>query len=65
MKLLLDKVAQFAMLTSVVVSTMAVPWPNGNKSDSVSSETMKRERDKRSSGAKLFVITTYVKSYDY
>ena len=63
MKLLSNKVSQFrfAMLTSVVVFTMAIPWPDGGKSDSVSSETMKRGRNKRSSGEILFVKTIYVK----
>ena len=61
MKLLSNQMSQVAMLTSLVVFTIAVPWPDGGQSEPVSSETMERERNKRSSGEKLFVKTTCVK----
>ena len=58
MKLLSNKNLIFALPIYlgilVLAITMAVPWPDGNRFEAFSNEDIKRERNKRSAGKKIF-----------
>ena len=58
MKLLSNKNLIFAVPIYlgilVLAITMAVPWPDGSKFEAFSNEDVKRERNRRSAGKKIF-----------